>query len=58
MDINSILEKHTAWLNRDIDGERAYLRGANLRGANLKGANLTIADLKGADLKGANLDDA
>ena len=55
MDINSILEKHTAWLNGDIDGERAYLRGANLKGANLKGADLTIADLKGADLWGADL---
>jgi len=66
MDINSILEKHTAWLNEDSEsGERANLKGANLKGANLKGADLRdadlkradlrIADLRGADLRGANL---
>ena len=60
MDINSILEKHTAWLNEDSDGEHAYLKhaylkGANLKGANLKGADLRDADLKRADLKSANL---
>ena len=55
MDINSILEKHTAWLNGDSDGERANLKGANLKGADLKGANLMGADLTGADLMGADL---
>ena len=67
MDINSILEKHTAWLNGDSDGERADLKSANLRGANLWSANLRgaylrsadlrSADLTGADLKGADLKD-
>ena len=46
MDINSILEKHTAWLNGDIDGERAYLRGANLKGANLKDCNGNMTHIK------------
>ena len=55
MDINSILEKHTAWLNEDSDGERAYLKGANLKGANLGGADLRSADLRSADLRGADL---
>jgi len=58
MDINSILEKHTAWLNEDSDGEHAYLKGANLKGANLKGANLKGADLRDADLKRADLKSA
>ena len=58
MDINSILEKHTAWLNEDSDGERAYLKGANLKGADLRSADLRSADLRSADLRGANLDDA
>jgi uncharacterized protein YjbI with pentapeptide repeats len=40
MDINSILEKHTAWLNEDSDGEHAYLKGAYLKGADLRSANL------------------
>ena len=55
MDINSILEKHTAWLNGDSDGEHADLKRANLKGANLKRANLRRADLWGADLWGADL---
>ena len=55
MDINSILEKHTAWLNEDSDGERAYLKGAYLRSADLKRADLRSADLRGANLGGANL---
>jgi hypothetical protein len=55
MDINSILEKHTAWLNEDSDGEHANLRGANLRGADLRGADLRGADLKRADLWDADL---
>jgi len=68
MDINSILEKHTAWLYGDSEyGERADLRDANLRGtdlidanlrdANLRDANLRGANLRGADLRGANLTD-
>ena len=56
MDINSILEKHTAWLNEDSEsGERAYLKGANLKRANLKRADLWSANLKGANLRGADL---
>ena len=55
MDINSILEKHTAWLNGDIDGERADLKGADLKGADLRDADLKRADLKSANLRSANL---
>ena len=60
-DIDEILIKHTKWLNGDVDGKRADLRGANLqeanlRGANLRGANLYRADFQGADLRGADLD--
>jgi len=56
MDINSILEKHTAWLNGDSEsGERADLKGANLKGANLRSADLRSADLRGANLWGADL---
>lgn len=48
MDINSILEKHEAWVNGSSEsGERANLRGAYLEGANLRGANLEGAYLWG-----------
>lgn len=50
---------------RDVDMNKALLRGAlmtrvdlrgaDLRGADLRGADLTGADLTGADLRGANL---
>jgi len=54
-DIDKILIKHQKWLNGEIDGKMANLRGANLKGANLERANLEGANLKGANLKGANL---
>jgi uncharacterized protein YjbI with pentapeptide repeats len=45
---------------RDVDMNKALLRGAlmtrvDLRGADLRGADLTGADLTGADLRGADL---
>ena len=47
MDINSILEKHTAWLNEDSEsGERAYLKGADLKGADLKDCNGNMTHIK------------
>jgi uncharacterized protein YjbI with pentapeptide repeats len=49
------LRKHKLWLNGEMGGERADLRGANLRGADLRGADLRGADLYGADLYGADL---
>ena len=59
-EIRIMLEKHEKWLNNEIGGIRADLRGADLygvdlRGANLYGANLIRADLRIADLSGANL---
>ena len=61
--LNKILEAHRKWLDGEIDGERANLRGANLSGANLsyadlRGANLSYANLSYANLRGANLRDA
>ena len=68
--IQTILEKHTAWLRDEANGKRADLCGAdlseadlceadlrwaNLCGADLCGADLCGADLSGADLSGANL---
>ena len=62
-EIRIMLEKHEKWLNNEIGGIRADLRGADLygvdlRGANLYGANLIRADLRIADLSGANLREA
>ena len=44
-EIAEILRKHKLWLNGEIDGVRADLRGADLYEVNLRGA-----DLRGADL--------
>jgi hypothetical protein len=65
INLTDVLEKHKKWLDQELCGERANLRGADLRGANLRGAelyranlyraNLSGADLSGADLYGANL---
>ena len=59
-EIRIVLEKHEKWLNNELGGIRANLRGVDfygvdLRGANLYGANLIRADLRIADLSGANL---
>lgn len=35
--LQEILQKHQAWLNDQVGGERANLRGADLSGANLRG---------------------
>ena len=53
--LNEILDKHKKWINDELDGERADLRGADLRGASLQGANLRGANLQEANLQGANL---
>ena len=63
-----ILSAHKKWLDDEIGGIRADLRGADLRDADLRdadlrgaylcGANLCGADLRGADLRGADLRDA
>ena len=58
-----VLIKHEQWLNREVEGERADLSGANLSGTDLSGTNLIGADLSGtnligADLSGANLSGA
>ena len=54
-ELNNILDKNKKWLNAEVDGERADLRGADLRGANLYRADLYGANLYRADLRGANL---
>jgi hypothetical protein len=54
-ELKVFLRKHKLWLNGEMGGERADLRGANLRGADLRGADLRGADLYGADLRGADL---
>ena len=56
-----VLDKHRKWLNNEVCGERADLRGAVLRDADLSGAvlrdaGLRNADLRGADLRGVDLD--
>ena len=63
LEIKTILEEHSKWLENNKNGKcadltRADLRGANLKGANLRGANLKGANLRGANLKGANLKEA
>jgi hypothetical protein len=58
IDIEKILDDHKKWINNEVDGVRADLRGANLSSADLRGANLSSADLRGAYLGGANLSSA
>ena len=55
MNIQEVLEKHSAWLEGEDEGQRADLRGADLQGADLEGANLQGANLWDVDLCGANL---
>ena len=60
LEIKTILEEHSKWLENNKNGKcadltRADLRGANLKGANLRGANLKEADLSRADLSRADL---
>ena len=62
-ELNVILDKHRKWLDDEVGGERANLRGADLRGASfneadLRRASLNGADLNGADLRGAELSEA
>jgi uncharacterized protein YjbI with pentapeptide repeats len=57
-ELNKILSDHKKWLNNEIGGKRADLRGANLQRANLRGADLQGANLQGASLQGANLQGA
>ena len=53
-ELNEILNLHKKWLNSEVGGKRANLKGADLEGANLYGADLNGADLEGANLRGAN----
>ena len=53
--LQEILDKHAKWLNNEVGGVRADLRGADLRGAGLPNALLQGADLQGAFLQGADL---
>ena len=57
-DLNKILEKHMLWLEGNLKGMKADLRGADLHRADLYEANLHGADLRGADLCEADLDEA
>ena len=54
-EIRIVLEKHEKWLNNELGGFRADLRGATLYGLNLNGADLYGADLIMADLRVAYL---
>ena len=47
-ELQTVLDKHRAWLRGEADGSRANLRMAYLSGAYLSGANLSGADLRGA----------
>jgi hypothetical protein len=54
--LNQILDQHKLWIESSgVQGERAYLVGANLRDANLTRADLEDANLTGAYLEGAYL---
>jgi uncharacterized protein YjbI with pentapeptide repeats len=53
--LSQILTDHKEWLNDNLKGKRADLRGADLRNADLSYANLWCADLHGADLRNADL---
>ena len=58
-ELKKILESHKLWLETkgsgNVQGEQAYLVGADLRCADLRSANLRCANLVGADLRGADL---
>jgi hypothetical protein len=54
-ELDEIIRKHNLWLEDNIEGIKADLRGADLRGADLRGADLRWADLRKADLRRANL---
>ena len=66
--LQTIIENHKKWLNKESGGKIANLSGADLRWADLSGAdlrradlseaNLKWADLRGADLRGASLSGA
>ena len=47
-ELQTILHKHLKYLEGDLDGEKADLRGAYLEGADLSGADLRRADLREA----------
>nr|DAP18329.1 MAG TPA: pentapeptide repeat protein [Caudoviricetes sp.] len=70
VEIKTILEEHSKWLENNKNGKCADLRWADLRGVcligadlrwaklrdvNLRGADFSWADLRGADLRGADL---
>ena len=54
-ELSEILSKHKIWLNKEVGGIRADLRGADLSRANLSRAVLCEADLREADLCEADL---
>jgi uncharacterized protein YjbI with pentapeptide repeats len=52
-----IINKHQKYINGELGGEKAILRGVNLYSASLIAVNLQGADLSGANLIGADLED-
>ena len=56
--LQTIIENHKKWLNKESGGKIADLRGANLSGADLRRADLSEANLKWIDLSGADLSGA
>ena len=60
-ELNTIIESHQHYLNKDIDGwesMRADLSDKNLSGLNLKNVNLREANFRNANLSNSNLGDA
>lgn len=58
LELDSILERHLHWLNKDCEGweaMRADLSNVDLTDVDLSGAYLPSADLHGVCLKGADL---
>ena len=62
-ELNTIIESHQHYLNKDIDGWESMradlsdknLSGLNLKNANLKAVNLYKTNLRNADLRNADL---
>ena len=57
-ELNEVLRLHSLWLQKDKNGIKANLSGADLSGADLRGVNLSWANLSGANLRWVNFSEA